>query len=107
MPHIDPNVRFWISLAVTIAIGVSSGSLVLTNAVPAEFIKPVTAWCGIIAFVGSAFVSTLNLMATTDQSRIASAAAVPSVATIITTQAVAEASPSGKVVGPPTTGSKP
>jgi hypothetical protein len=98
MPHVDPTVRFWISIVVTIAIGVSSGSLVLTNAIPADYIKEVTAWCGIIAFVGSAIMSTLSGMGMTTQSRLASAAADPSVKAIVTTAAEASAAPSDKVV---------
>ena len=54
MPNIDPVVRFWIGAIVTAAIGVTQGTLVLTGAIPAEWIHPVTAWCGIIAFFGSA-----------------------------------------------------
>jgi hypothetical protein len=98
MPHIDPTVRFWISILVTVAIGISSGTLVLTNAVPPELIKPITAWCGIIAFVGSAVMSTLSGMGMTTQSRLASAAADPSVKAIVTTAAEASAAPSDKVV---------
>jgi len=80
MPHFDPTTRFWIGVLVTIAIGVSSGTLVLTDAIPVEFIKPVTAWCGIIAFVGSSIMTALNGLATTNSSRIASAAVVPNAA---------------------------
>jgi hypothetical protein len=98
MPHVDPTVRFWISIIVTLAIGVSSGTLVLTNAIPAEYIKPVTAWCGIIAFIGSAVMSTLSGMGMTTQSRLASAAALPEVKAIVTTAAEASAAPSEKVV---------
>jgi hypothetical protein len=98
MPHVDPTVRFWISVVVTLAIGVSSGTLVLTNAIPADYIKPVTAWCGIIAFIGSAVMSTLSGMGMTTQSRLASAAADPSVKAIVTSAPVADAAPSDKVV---------
>lgn len=107
MPHVDPMIRFWISVIVSIAIGISSGTLVLTNAIPVDLIKPVTAWCGVIAFVGSVVTTTLNGMATTMQSRLASAAAVPEVKSIVTTQAIAETTPSAKIVGPPAaTGTK-
>ena len=101
MPTIDPVYRFWISIVVTIAVGISSGTLVLTNAIPAALIQPFTAWCGIIAFIGSAIVSAVNGMATTTQSRLASAAAVPEVKSIVTTQSMADIAPSMKVVGPP------
>ena len=102
MPHVDPIVRFWIGVAVTIAIGVSSGSLVLTNAIPHDYIPNVTAWCGIISFTGSAVLTALNGMATSDQSRLASAASIPQVKSIVVTQAMAESTPSPKVVGPST-----
>jgi hypothetical protein len=101
MPNVDPVVRFWIGILVTTAIGVSSGALVLTNAIPADLIKPVTAWCGIIAFTGSAVLTTLNGMATGTQSRIASVASLPEVKSIVTTQSLADITPSDKVVGPP------
>jgi hypothetical protein len=97
MPTIDPTTRFWIGIAVTVAIGVSSGSLVLTNAIPADYIKFVTAWCGIISFTGSAFLTALNGMATTTASRIAAAAADPAVGNISTTKVQADLSPSPKV----------
>ncbi len=98
---LDPRWRFAIALLVTAAIGVSQGTLVLTGAIPADWIKPVTAWCGIIAFVGSAVQTTLSGFATTTQSRLASAAAVPEVKAIVTTPEIANATPSDKVVSKP------
>ena len=108
MPYIDPKIRFWFGIAVTIAIAISQGTLALTNAVPADLIPYVTAWCGILAFVGSAILTALNGAATTTQSRLASAASLPEVKSIVTTQAMADATPSlPKVVGPPpATGTK-
>ena len=35
---IDPKWRFAISIVVTVAIGISQGTLVLTNAIPAAYI---------------------------------------------------------------------
>ena len=98
MPIIDPVVRYWIGVAVTVAIGGSSGSLVLTNAIPHDWIPIVTAWCGIIAFIGSTILTALNRMAMTPASRIASAAAIPEVGKISTTKELADASPSPKVI---------
>src|SRR6266699_3169224 len=95
---LDPFWRFIISSLVTSAIGISQGTVVLTNAIPDPWIKPVVAWCGLIAFVGSAVVTAINGMATTTQSRLASAAAVPEVKAIVTTPAIADAAPSDKVV---------
>ncbi len=98
MPHIDPTVRFWIGVVGTFAIAISSGTLVLTNAIPTDWIPIVTAWCGIIGFATSALLTTLNGMGMTTQSRLASAAADPAVKAIVTTQAEAAAAPSDKVV---------
>lgn len=98
MPFVDPTIRFWIGIIVTVTIGVSSGTLVLTNAVPVEWIKPVTAWCGVISFIGSSVLTALNGMATTATSRIAAAAVIPEVGKITTTKELADASPSPKVV---------
>lgn len=99
MPHFDPATRFWIGIIVTVAIGVSGGALNLTHAIPSDWIAAVTAWCSIIAFVGSAITTSLSGLGMTTQSRLASAAAVPEVKSIVTTQAIAEATPSDKVVG--------
>ena len=79
------------------AIGVSQGALVLTHAIPTDWIPIVTAWCGIIAFVGSSVLTALNGMATTAQSRIASAAAVPEVTAIHTSTAQASVADLPKV----------
>jgi hypothetical protein len=107
MPHFDPATRFWVGILVTVAIGISSGALNLTHAIPPDWVPVATAWCSIIAFAGSAALTGLNGMGMTTQSRLASAAAVPEVKSIVTTQAIAEATPSDKVVGPPiATGTK-
>ena len=98
---IDPKWRFVISIIVTVAIGISQGTLVLTNAIPAVYIPIVAAWCGIIAFVGSAVQTGMSGLGMTMQSRLASAAALPEVKSIVTTQPLADATPSDKVVGPP------
>lgn len=89
MPNIDPAVRFWISIIVTVAVGVSQGALNLTHAVPVDYIPIVTAWSGIFAFVGSAFLATLNGGAATVSSRLASAASVEGVKRIDVTPDVA------------------
>ncbi len=89
MPNVDPVIRFWIGIIVTIAVAVSQGTLVLTNAIPAAAIPYVTAWSGIFAFAGSALLTALNGAASTTSSRIASAAADPKVSSIVTTPEVA------------------
>lgn len=107
MPNIDPIVRFWIGVAVTTAIAISQGTLSLTHAIPADLIPIVTVWSGIIAFIGSTVLTALNGLASGTQSRLASAASLPEVKSITVTQALAETTPSEKVVGPPkATGTK-
>lgn len=96
---IDPKWRFAISIIVTIAIGISQGTLVLTNAIPATYIPMVAAWCGIIAFIGSAVNTTISGMGMSTQSRIDAATSLPSVKAILTEPPVAAATPSEKVVG--------
>lgn len=75
--NIDPKWRFIIGLAVTFAIGVSSGAVGLTNAIPGDWIKPATAWCGIIAFIGSAAQTTISGFGMSNSSRAAAAASLP------------------------------
>ena len=95
---IDPVWRFIISIAVTTAIAISQGTLVLTNAVPVDLIKPITAWCGILAFIGSSINTAISGAGMGTQARIAGAASLPEVKAIVTTTEVAKASPSEKVV---------
>ena len=90
MPNIDPKVKFWVGFAVTIFIGVSQGTLVLTNAVPADLLPYVTAWSSILAFVGSALLTALNGAASTTSSRIASAAKVDGVEGLTVTPKLTE-----------------
>lgn len=68
--------QFWTGIIITLAIGVSSGALVLTNAIPADWIKPVTAWCGIIAFIGSAIQTGTIGLSSTVAGRLSGAAQV-------------------------------
>ena len=95
---IDPKWRFAISIIVTVAIGISQGTLVLTNAIPATYIPIVAAWCGIIAFIGSAVNTTISGMGMSAQSRIDAAASLPQVKAILAEPPVATAAPSDKVV---------
>ena len=98
MPNIDPKWRFVIGIIVTLAIGITQGTVSLTNAIPGEYIKPIVAWCGIIAFIGSFIQTSISAAGMTSSSRIAAAAAVPEVQKIVTTEAIANAAPSEKVV---------
>jgi hypothetical protein len=88
---IDPKWRFAIGLLVTVAIGVSQGTVQLTNLIPADWIKPAVAWCGFIAFIGSSVTTTISGLGITATSRIAAAASLPEVQQIVTTQAIAQA----------------
>ena len=98
---IDPIVRFSIGLFVTFAIGVTQGAISLTNAIPDVWVKPVVAWCGILAFIGSSITTTISGISMSSQSRIAAAASLPQVKTIVTTPEIAQATPSEKVVAKP------
>jgi hypothetical protein len=103
--NIDPKYRFLIGLLVTFAIGVSQGTVSLTNAIPGDLIKPVVAWCGILAFLGSAATTAISGLGMTANSRVAAAASLPQVTQIVTTPDIATAAgPTGdgaKVVSKP------
>jgi hypothetical protein len=56
----NPKIGFVLGILVTIEIAVSSGTLSLTHAVPADWIPTVTAWSGILAFMGSTVLTFLH-----------------------------------------------
>ena len=56
----NPRIGFVLGILVTIEIAVSSGTLSLTHAVPPAWIPTVTAWSGILAFVGSTLLTFLH-----------------------------------------------
>jgi hypothetical protein len=56
----NPRIGFVLGILVTIEIAVSGGTLSLTNAVPAAWIPTVTAWSGILAFIGSTLLTFLH-----------------------------------------------
>jgi hypothetical protein len=56
----NPKLGFVLGILVTIEIAVSSGTLSLTHAVPAAWIPTVTAWSGILAFIGSTVLTFLH-----------------------------------------------
>jgi|ERR1700677_759804 len=78
MLTLSPGARFVIGICITLAIGVSSGAVVLTNAIPGDWIKPVEAWCGIIAFMGSAVQTGLQGFGMTNANKAAAAQSLPS-----------------------------
>lgn len=89
--NIDPKWRFIIGLLITAAIGISQGTVNLAHAIPAGWISAVTAWCGIIAFIGSAAQTTISGIGMTTTARVAAAASLPEVKQIVTTREVAQA----------------
>ena len=95
---LDPKWRFAIQLAVFVAIGVSQGTVHLTNMIPAGWIPIAVAYCGFIAFIGSGTTTILSGFGMTSQSRIAAAASLPEVQKIVAIKPVADAAPSDKVV---------
>jgi hypothetical protein len=100
MPHIDPSFRFWLGIVFSVAAAVAGGSLVLKGAFPESWIPYISAWCGIIGFVGNVTLTALNAQASTTSSRALSAAADPAVDRVIMkSQSEANAIPSSKVVG--------
>jgi hypothetical protein len=56
----NPKIGFVLGILVTIEIAVSSGTLSLTHAIPADWIPTVTAWSGILAFIGSTVLTFLH-----------------------------------------------
>ena len=103
MLTLSPGARFAIGLCITLAIGISSGAVVLTHAIPSDWISTVVAWSGIIAFIGSAAQTGLQGLGMTNANKISAAqtlpsdqkiaiaAAAPEVSQIVTTRAIAQA----------------
>jgi len=121
MPHIDPKVAFYIGLVIFVAgiIG-NVGTSFFAGALPADIIPPVVKWCAIIATLGNGVLTYIAGQNMTNAGRLANVQPVPlaqkmdsladnnkDVKSIVTTQALAEATNSDKVVGPPpATGTK-
>lgn len=57
---VSPTFTFWLSLLLTIAQGVTSGTVHLTNIVPEAAIPTVTSWVGLFVFVGMATMTALT-----------------------------------------------
>jgi hypothetical protein len=56
----DPKFSFWFGIAVTALIGIGSGSVSLTNALPPDWIPYVVAWTKILSFFGSAILTAMH-----------------------------------------------
>jgi hypothetical protein len=103
MLTLSPGSRFVIGIFITLAIGISAGTVQLTHAIPDAWIPVVVAWCGLIAFVGSAIQTGLQGIGMTNANRasaaaslpadqkIALAASAPEVQKIVTTPEIAKA----------------
>jgi hypothetical protein len=93
----DPH--FWIGLAIFTATAISSGAIHLTGMIPADYVPIANAWASAFAVVGSGYLTAaLGLHNASPQAKIAEVAALPDVRGIVTTEAVATAAPSDKVV---------
>jgi hypothetical protein len=102
MPHIDPTVRFWIGIGLSILGAVASGSVILKGAFPDSWVPYIVTWAGIIAPIGNFILTGLNAAASTTSSRVASAAADDSVIQIITKKSIADSpqfATNNKVIG--------
>ena len=119
MPNIDPKFIFWISVAIAIA-GVGSNAAIWGGAIPADYIPILASWNKIISTMGQVVMPLLLGNGMTNAGRLANVQPVPltqkldslamnnpEVKSIVTTQALAEATDSDKIVGPPkATGTK-
>lgn len=103
MLTLSPTTRFVIGIVITAAIGISAGTVHLTDAIPSAWIPAVVAWSGIIAFVGSAIQTGLQGLGMSNVSKVAAAQSLPAdqkialaantpeVQQIVTTREIAQA----------------
>lgn len=56
----DPKFSFWFGVAITALIGLGSGTVSLTNALPADWIPYVIAWTKILSFFGSGLLTAMH-----------------------------------------------
>ena len=82
MLTISVQTRVIIGVIITTAIGVSTGAVQLTHAIPSSAIPAVVAWCGIFAFVGSALQTALQAAGLTDANKTAAAESLPDAAKV-------------------------
>jgi hypothetical protein len=91
MLTLSPGARFIIGIVITAAIGISAGTVHLTDAIPGAWIPAVVAWSGIIAFIGSAIQTGLQGLGMSNANKVAAAQSLPA------DDKVALAADSGKV----------
>lgn len=60
MPHLNPAVNFWLSLAAFVAQGITAGAVHLTGMVPADWIPTISAWMSMAVFVWMGFQTVAN-----------------------------------------------
>jgi hypothetical protein len=73
----DPKFAFWFGIAVTALIGIGSGSVSLTNALPPDWIPYVVAWTKILSFFGSAILTAMHGFSSGGSGPFVSGAAAP------------------------------
>ena len=67
----DPKFTFYLGVFVTLAIGLSNGTVHLTNVVPTDWIPYVTGWMGLFSFVGSTLLTGMSGMSSPKSGPIA------------------------------------
>jgi hypothetical protein len=113
VPNIDPKIIFWISVAIAVA-GVGSNAAIWGGALPADYIPVLASWNKIISTMGQVIMPLLLGQGMTNAGRLASVQQVPlaqkmdslvannpEVKSIVTTQALAAATESDKIVAVP------
>jgi hypothetical protein len=56
---VSPTFSFWLGVFVSIFVGVGSGTVHLTNMVPADWIPVITAWMNFLGFAGTVTMTAL------------------------------------------------
>jgi hypothetical protein len=111
MPNIDPKIIFWISVAIAVC-GVGSNAAIWGGAIPADYIPILAQWNKIISTMGQVIMPLLLGQGMTNAGRLANVQQVPlkdkmdslvennpnQVKAIVTTQALADATDSERVV---------
>jgi hypothetical protein len=93
----DPH--FWIGLFIFTATAISSGTIHLTGMIPGDYVPIANSWASAFSVIGTGYLTAaLGLHNASPQAKIAEAAALTEVKGIVTTQAIATAAPSDKVV---------
>lgn len=101
MPNVSPKTIFWITFAVWAGAGITGGTVHLTNIVPAAYMAAVTEYIAFGVFLGTGFLTMVSGAGMTRQSQLVSTASLPGVHSIrMTSQTLADATPSEKVIGP-------